>query len=553
MKLRRLTITERLTLLTAMLMSAVILLALLCWNTLSDSTERASAAMLKVATMEASVNAARTAQVDFKKQVQEWKNLLLRGADQAKFEKYRVAFNKQSDLTQADLNKLKGMLASLSVDTAPIDEALKVHNELHRKYLAALKEYDHANPASAHVVDALVEGVDRAPTQKMDAIVDDVLLLSKNFIATTIEETAASYRASKLLLLSVVLLVVAIGSAATFLLVRSVTRPLRFAVQVAETVAAGDLSSPIVVDRDDEIGQLQKALKRMAENLASTVSQIRSGSDAIATASAQIAAGNQDLSSRTEQQAGSLEETASSMEELTSTVAQNADNARQASVLAVSASQVANRGGTVVSQVVQTMASINASSKRIVDIVGVIDGIAFQTNILALNAAVEAARAGEQGRGFAVVASEVRNLAQRSAAAAKEIKALIGDSVAKVDDGARLVDEAGSTMHEIVGSVQRVADIIGEISAATLEQTAGLGQINQAIAQMDQVTQENAALVEEAAAASEAMQGQAGQLVQLVSIFKLDANETATDGGAVARGARRGTAQVRKQIALAAR
>jgi methyl-accepting chemotaxis protein len=267
----------------------------------------------------------------------------------------------------------------------------------------------------------------------------------------------------------------------------------------------------------------------MNDSLGRIVGEVRSGTDTIATASSQIAAGNLDLSSRTEQQASSLEETASSMEALTSTVKQNADNARQANQLAGSASEIALKGGVVVAQVVATMDSINASSKKIVDIIGVIDGIAFQTNILALNAAVEAARAGEQGRGFAVVASEVRNLAQRSAAAAKEIKGLIGDSVEKVDAGAKLVDQAGTTMGEIVESVKRVTDIMGEITAASQEQTSGIEQINQAISQMDQVTQQNASLVEEAAAAAESLQDQAGNLARVVSVFKLDGNHT---GGA---------------------
>jgi methyl-accepting chemotaxis protein len=251
------------------------------------------------------------------------------------------------------------------------------------------------------------------------------------------------------------------------------------------------------------------------------VSQVRTSSDTISTGSTQIAAGNQDLSSRTEQQASSLEETASSLEELTSTVKQNADNARQANQLAQSASDVANKGGMVVSQVVDTMGSINESSKKISDIISVIDGIAFQTNILALNAAVEAARAGEQGRGFAVVAAEVRTLAQRSAAAAKEIKELISDSVEKVDTGSKLVDQAGTTMHEIVESIRRVTDIMGEITAASQEQTAGIEQINQAVSQMDQVTQQNASLVEEAAAAAEAMRDQAAGLAQAVGVFKI--------------------------------
>lgn len=341
-----------------------------------------------------------------------------------------------------------------------------------------------------------------------------------------IDESAASigniHRSSRMLLIALGLVAIALGAALAWLISISITKPMNHAVKIARTVASGDLASRIEVRSTDETGQLMQALKEMNESLLQTVSQIRTGADTIATASTQIASGNLDLSSRTEQQASSLEETASSMEELTATVKQNAVNARQANQLAVSASDIAVQGGTVVSQVVETMGSINESSRRIVDIIAVIDGIAFQTNILALNAAVEAARAGEQGRGFAVVATEVRNLAQRSSAAAKEIKALIGDSVEKVDIGTRLVDQAGAKMDEIVASVKRVTAIIGDITAASQEQTAGIEQINQAITQMDQVTQQNASLVEEAAAAAESLQEQAGKLAQAVGIFRLE-------------------------------
>jgi methyl-accepting chemotaxis protein len=342
--------------------------------------------------------------------------------------------------------------------------------------------------------------------------------------AARIDEVAAQ---SRNLLMILALLVVAFGVAFAWWLTSGITRPINEAVALAESVAEGDL-----VDRrqralddysKDEPGKLLHALNRMSSNLVRIVGDVRNGTDTITTASAEIAAGNLDLSSRTEEQASSLEETASSMEELTSTVKQNADNARQANQLAASAAEVAQRGGAVVSDVVQTMASIDQSSKKIVDIIGVIDGIAFQTNILALNAAVEAARAGEQGRGFAVVASEVRSLAQRSAGAAKEIKTLIDDSVGKVAAGTRLVGQAGSTMDEVVSSIQRVTAIMAEISTASAEQTHGIEQINAAITQMDQVTQQNAALVEQAAAAAGAMQDQAAQLAEAVSIFKLDA------------------------------
>ena len=333
--------------------------------------------------------------------------------------------------------------------------------------------------------------------------------------------STSSYLFARNLTLALAALAVLFGAGIAWFITRSVTVPIHRAVDIARTVAAGDLSSNIVVGSRDETGQLLAALQTMNLGLQDIVGQVRSGTDLMATASVQIAAGNLDLSSRTEEQASSLEETASSMEELTGTVRQNADNARQASRLAVSASEVASRGGAVVAQVVQTMGAINASSKKIADIIGVIDGIAFQTNILALNAAVEAARAGEQGRGFAVVATEVRNLAQRSSQAAREIKELITASVEQADSGARLVGTAGATMTEVVDSVRRVTDIIGEIAAASREQTLGIEQINQAIVQMDSVTQQNAALVEQSAGAAASLQEQAGQLAQVVSKFVL--------------------------------
>jgi methyl-accepting chemotaxis protein len=337
----------------------------------------------------------------------------------------------------------------------------------------------------------------------------------------------ARYETAKIVSIGLIGASVLAGLSIGYFLISGITGSLAEALRVANSVAAGNLTEEIRIDRNDEIGQLLAALGKMNQGLVDIVSEVRSGTDMIATASGQIAAGNQDLSSRTEEQASSLEETASSMEELTSTVKQNADNARQANVLAESASAVASKGGQVIGQVVSTMDEINDSARKIVDIISVIDGIAFQTNILALNAAVEAARAGEQGRGFAVVATEVRNLAQRSAAAAKEIKTLIGNSVERVDAGSKLVNEAGTTMTDIVDSVRRVTDIMGEITSASQEQTSGIDQINMAISQMDQVTQQNAALVEEASAASEAMQEQAAKLALVVSVFQLDNSKVA--------------------------
>ena len=305
-------------------------------------------------------------------------------------------------------------------------------------------------------------------------------------------------------------------------IIRSITRPINLAVKVSRAVAIGDLRTRIDATGNDEISQLLIALREMQESLVKVVGHVRQNSESVAAASAQIAQGNQDLSQRTEEQASALEETAASMEQLGSTVRQNADNAKQANQLALGASTVAIKGGDVVGRAVQTMKGINDSSKKIADIIGVIDGIAFQTNILALNAAVEAARAGEQGRGFAVVAAEVRSLAGRSADAAKEIKGLITASVERVEQGTALVDQAGVTMTEIVASIKRVTDIMGEISAASTEQSAGVAQVGEAVSQMDQATQQNAALVEQSAAAAESLRDQAQQLVQVVAVFKLD-------------------------------
>ena len=392
-----------------------------------------------------------------------------------------------------------------------------------RKHFAELILQDKKSDASAQMSGEVLPA-----QQTYFAAVDGLIAFEQQRMADNVNLSGAQARQTQTLLLVISLSSLLLGALIAWYTTRSITAPLAKAVTIARTVADGDLSSTIEADAHNETGQLLAALRDMNDGLLKIVSQVRIGTGAIASASSQIAAGNADLSVRTERQAGSLEETVSAMAELTSTVRQNADNALQANALATSASNIAIAGGNVVRDVVATMNSINASSAKIVDIISVIDGIAFQTNILALNAAVEAARAGEQGRGFAVVASEVRTLAQRSASAAKEIKELIGDSVEKVGSGTLLVEQAGATMTDMVASVRRVTDIVGEISEASREQSNGLEEINQAIGQMEQSTQQNAALVEEAASAATSMQQQSASLAQLVGVFRLARDEPAT-------------------------
>ncbi len=372
----------------------------------------------------------------------------------------------------------------------------------------------------AEAIALLFKEASPAVTKWQEAI-DENITFQEDLNEKQYEQAVADYTQARNLLVGANVVSVLLAVLFAWLVTRSITVPMNLAKDAAARVAKGDLSVSLIVEGKDETAQLLAALAHMTDNLTHIVSTVRQGSEGVATASAQIASGNVDLSARTEQQASALEETAASMEELSSTVKQNADNAKQANQLALSATTVAVKGGEVVAQVVDTMKGINDSSRKISDIISVIDGIAFQTNILALNAAVEAARAGEQGRGFAVVAIEVRSLAGRSAEAAKEIKSLINASVERVEQGTALVDQAGVTMTEVVGSIKRVSDLMGEISAASNEQSQGVSQVGEAVVQMDQVTQQNAALVEEMAAAASSLKAQAQDLVGTVAVFKL--------------------------------
>jgi methyl-accepting chemotaxis protein len=436
---------------------------------------------------------------------------------------------------QVELARVKASQAAIGEHFARLDALFKRDGDAKALALLARSHELEAKyePLAGSTVALLAAG---NPVEAIPRLIDECMPLLQQVTAhlaefsrynrerstARVQLAEAGYRSAQMLMLGLGAAALACGALLAWALTRSITRPIDAAVQVAQAVARGDLTTRFGVVRRDETGQLLAALQAMNLSLVKLVGDVRLSSDSIATGSSQIASGNQDLSQRTEMQASNLQQTAASMEQLNATVRNSADTARHATQLANAASDVAAKGGAVVGQVVGTMEGISASSRKIADIIGVIDGIAFQTNILALNAAVEAARAGEQGRGFAVVASEVRNLAQRSAAAAREIKSLISDSVEQVEAGSRLVGDAGRTMDDIVAQVKRVNDLIAEISAATQEQTSGIGQVNQAVTQLDQATQQNAALVEESAAAADSLRGQASKLVEAVSVFKLE-------------------------------
>ena len=429
----------------------------------------------------------------------------------------RVKTDMQATVT-AQAERIKRMDALVtSSETKELIDAISKQRDVYQALRGALlKRKEAGEDVGAEVLDKVFPAADA-----YWAAVNHLAEFQSQQLSATRDDADAAARQGVLILATGSALALVAGLGLAVVLTRSVVVPLRRAQAAAESIADGDLSQDLAAPSADEVGQLMRSMTRMAESLRRVVGVVRSSSDSIATGSSEIASGNADLSQRTDKQASNLQQTATSMDQVTAHVQRNAETAQMASQLAGSASEVATRGGIVVGQVVATMQAITASSKKIADIIGVIDGIAFQTNILALNAAVEAARAGDQGRGFAVVASEVRSLAQRSAAAAKEIKGLITDSVEKVDAGSRQVGEAGRTMDDIVTQVQRVNDLIGEISSATREQTQGVTQVSSAITQLDQVTQQNAALVEQSAAAADSLSQQAAKLVSAVGVFKL--------------------------------
>jgi methyl-accepting chemotaxis protein len=487
--------------------------------------------------------------------VMKQQNLALEELAKNRFSGYQIAADSAQEISEIHSNvyRLLTWMSNLSEDKvkkarveekAKIDEVIKQvtrfaalpqvtdpERKLAGAVLPQLADY-RRNVDSAIDISTVEVGMGMMAMQAADAHFQALLKdftalvqLEKKLALESYEDSAAAANIAIAKVLGILLLAIASSVGIAVIMSKVIVRPLRSAIGTADRIASGDLSQDVEVVGTDETGQLLAALSEMTQKLRALVGEVASGAHAVSDTSAQIAQGNLDLSQRTEEQASTLEETASSMEELTSTVTQNAQNAKQASQLAVGASEVARRGGDVVGQVVTTMTGISESSKKIADIISVIDGIAFQTNILALNAAVEAARAGEQGRGFAVVAAEVRSLAQRSAVAAKEIKTLIGDSVDKVGAGTKLVGAAGETMQEIVSSVKKVSDLIAEIAAASQEQSSGIEQVNTAVNQMDQVVQQNASLVEEATAATESMKNQATVLLRMVSRFKLGAEQ----------------------------
>lgn len=526
-RFRDLRIAVRLGLLGVILLTATVIVGLGGWRGLTRTHDLQVRSTETAARFAAAVDTARVAQVDFKKQVQEWKDLLLRGADPAVFNKQHDAFVTQAHAVDMDLATLKREMGELGLDTHGVDTAIATHADLGTKYLAAIQHYDAKDEKSVHVVDGLVKGIDRAPTAAIDGLVAGMKHEADAASKRISEQSSAAFRQACMLLASVVLSAMIAGAALVWLLAYSITVPLGRAVKVAEAVAEGDLSTDIAATSRDETGKLLTALAVMNTQLRNVVGVIRAGSTEISASTRQIAMGNQDLSQRTSEQAAALEETASSMQAFTNSVNANAMRANEASRLAKSACDIARQSGAAMSEAVGAMTQVQDVASRITEITETMDRIATQTHILALNASVEAARAGEAGKGFNIVAAEVQALARSSRTASSEIRALIEESVTIIGSGTQVISQAESMVGKLLDSVDDVTETVASIAALSVEQADGIQQVNSAVRQMDEVTQHNAALVEEAAAATGSVQMRARLLVESVEFFKLDGKQAA--------------------------
>ena len=528
-RFRDLPIAVRLTLLGLVMLAATLIVGFGGWRGLARIHDLQVRSAQTTALFASAVDTARVAQVDFKKQVQEWKDLLLRGADAAAFTKYHDAFVEQSNAVNADLAALKEQMTRLGIDTKGVDTAIATHAELGTQYLAAIQHYDSHDEKSVHVVDNMVAGIDRAPTAAIDNLVAtmkrDAMVASRHID----DESSSAYRDAYVLLISVALCAIAAGAALIWLLAYSITAPIGRAVKVAQAVADGNLSTHVVATSRDETGKLLTALGAMNGQLRHVVNTIRNGTTEISTSTQQIASGNQDLSARTSEQAAALEETAASMQEFTDSVNANAMRAHEASRLAETASGIARESGAAMSEAVGAMVQVQSVASRITDITEMMDRIATQTHILALNASVEAARAGAAGKGFNIVAAEVQSLARSSRTASSEIRSLIEESVNIIESGTQMISRAESMVGKLLDSVDNVAQTVGSIATQSREQATGIQQVNRAVRQMDEVTQSNAALVEEAAAAANTVQVRARSLVQSVEFFNVGENHHASE------------------------